>query len=159
MNNFYDDCFDMVPSDKLNLAVEQLSVKENGDVGVAGSLSVDGALYVNKWATIASDGTSSHLYMRGSGNPNTKNVDVNIAVTGGIVGQADQGVLTATSKGGITLDGGSATVLNSSLYISILPVRVPISCSLECSPSILPKGCSTGSGCTDGCPRRIGHYS
>ena len=65
MKNFYDDCFDMVPYDKPNLAVQQLSVQENGDVhvGVDGSLSVSGAVYVNKWATIASDGTSSHIYI------------------------------------------------------------------------------------------------
>ena len=56
MNNFYDDVFDMVPFESPNLAVEQLSVQENGDVGVDGSLSVGGAVYVNKWATIASDG-------------------------------------------------------------------------------------------------------
>ena len=40
MNNFYDDCFDMVPYEKPNLAVQQLSVTENGDVGVDGSFTV-----------------------------------------------------------------------------------------------------------------------
>jgi hypothetical protein len=74
-------------------------VNEKGDVGVDGSLSVSGAVYINKWATIASDGTSSRIYMRGSGNPTANNVDVDIAVTGGVAGQADQGVLMATSKG------------------------------------------------------------
>ena len=125
MNNFYDDVFDMVPFERPNLAVEQLSVNENGDVGVDGSLSIGGAVYAQKWATIASDGISSHLYMRGSGNPKANNVDVDIAVTGGVSGQADQGVLTATAKGGISLDAGTnfiqttcgATVLKSSLYI------------------------------------------
>ena len=125
MNNFYDDVFDMVPFERPNLAVEQLSVNENGDVGVDGSLSIGGAVYAQKWATIASDGISSHLYMRGSGNPKANNVDVDIAVTGGVSGQADHGVLTATAKGGISLDAGAnyiqsncgATVLKSSLYI------------------------------------------
>ena len=40
MNNFYDDAFNMVPYERPNLAVQQLSVNEDGDVGLDGSLSV-----------------------------------------------------------------------------------------------------------------------
>ena len=43
---------------------------------------MDGALYAQNWATIASDDTTSHLYIRGAGNPQSNSVDVDIPVTG-----------------------------------------------------------------------------
>ena len=69
MNNFYDDCFDMVPYEKPNLAVQQLAVNANGGVTVESTLQVMGPVLAQGGLTLSSDGTSSHVFMKGSGHP------------------------------------------------------------------------------------------
>ena len=86
MNNFYDDTFDMVPYDAPNLAVEQLAVNESGEVTVESTLYVNGPVLAQGGLTLSSDGASSHVFMKGSGNPHYwyhGGSDVDISCTGG----------------------------------------------------------------------------
>ena len=53
----------IVPYEKPNLAVEQLSVNESGDVGVDGALSMKGKTRTQQALIVDSDGATSHLYI------------------------------------------------------------------------------------------------
>ena len=104
MNNFYDDCFDMVPYEKPNLAVQQLAVNENGDVTVEGSLSTTGSLVTKKSMDVQSVDGMSLIKMRGSGHPSTGDADVQIACVNGDSNHAYYGKMVVAAAGGVTLD-------------------------------------------------------
>ena len=78
-----------------------------GDIVMDQNLTVDGSLTTGDYMSaktyvnIKSDGTGSHVYMCGSGNPNFANNhnDVDICMTGGIANQDKQGHLWVNSQG------------------------------------------------------------
>ena len=124
MNNFYDDCFDMVPYEKPNLAVQQLAVNEDGEVTVESTLHVMGPVLAQQGITLSSDWTSSHVFMKGSGHPTTGDSDVDISCTGGRNGVTNKGTLNVMA-GQINMNAGSDAVDITATLRNMVHIDVP----------------------------------